>query len=157
MGPYTASKFALEALSEVLAQELKPCNIRVAIVEPGIIDTAMARSVAALDGESSSSQTRRFANFFGAALKTLAAPSIIADAICGIVESGTWQLRHPTGPDAQPFLDWRAAMADEQWVDWGALDDENWYRRVQSDFGIDARPRLKCNADIGERGLSPAP
>jgi NAD(P)-dependent dehydrogenase (short-subunit alcohol dehydrogenase family) len=140
MGPYTASKFALEALSEVLAQELKPCNIRVAIVEPGIVDTAMARGVATFDGHSSYPQTRRFAHFFGAALKTPAAPAIIAEAIRQIVESGTWQLRHPVGPDALPFLNWRSAMADEQWVDWGALDDEDWYRRVQNDFGLDARP-----------------
>ena len=27
------------------------------------------------------------------------------------------------GPDAEPFLQWRASMNDEQWVDWGAADD----------------------------------
>src|SRR5438105_13699974 len=32
MAPYTASKFALEALSEALAQEMKTFNVRVAIV-----------------------------------------------------------------------------------------------------------------------------
>ena len=56
-----------------------------------------------------------------------------------IVESKTWQLRHPVGPDALPFLSWRKAMSDEEWVNWGALDDEAWYDRVQADFGLDAR------------------
>lgn len=141
LAPYTASKFALEALSEVLAQEVKPFNIRVAIVEPGIIDTAMSRRVAATPGQSHYPQARRFANFFSTVLKTPASPSIVADVIRGIVESESWQLRHPAGPDGKPFLDWRAGMTDEQWVDWGALDDDAWYSRVQKDFGIDARPK----------------
>jgi NAD(P)-dependent dehydrogenase (short-subunit alcohol dehydrogenase family) len=39
MGPYAASKWAFEALSECLAQEMKAFNIRVAIVEPGAVAT----------------------------------------------------------------------------------------------------------------------
>lgn len=38
-GLYSASKFALEALSDVLRMELQPFNIRVSVVEPGPVST----------------------------------------------------------------------------------------------------------------------
>jgi NAD(P)-dependent dehydrogenase (short-subunit alcohol dehydrogenase family) len=142
LGPYTASKFALEALSETLAQELKPFNVRVAVVQPGIIETAMSRRIETVQGRSAYPQQRRFAGMFAASLKNPAPPSVVAAKVLEIADSGTWQLRHPVGPDAAPFLAWRNAMSDEQWVDWGAMDDDDWYRRVEADFGLDARPKV---------------
>lgn len=38
-GLYSASKFALESLSDVLRMELEPFNIRVSVVEPGPVST----------------------------------------------------------------------------------------------------------------------
>jgi NAD(P)-dependent dehydrogenase (short-subunit alcohol dehydrogenase family) len=38
-GPYHASKFATEAIGDVFRQELRPWGLKVAIIEPGSIDT----------------------------------------------------------------------------------------------------------------------
>ena len=139
LGAYAATKFALEALSEALAQEVRSFNIHVAIVEPGIIDTPMARHIGVAGTPSIYPQQRRNAALFTAVLKNPAPPSLVAEKVLEIAASDTWQLRHPVGPDAEPFLGWRQAMSDEQWVDFGALDDDAWYDRVKADFGVDAR------------------
>jgi len=41
MGPYGASKHALEAIAESLRHELRPAGIKVALIEPGAIKTAI--------------------------------------------------------------------------------------------------------------------
>ncbi|HEX6433076.1 MAG TPA: hypothetical protein VFZ87_02495, partial [Gemmatimonadales bacterium] len=73
-------------------------------------------------------------------LQTPRPPSLVAEKVLDIAQSGTWQLRHPVGPDSAPFIEYRKGMSDEDWVDWGALDDDAWYERVKTDFGLDARP-----------------
>ncbi len=138
LGPYAASKFALEAISESLAQEVKPFNIRVAIVEPGIIDTQMARDIGR-GGGSIYRQVNRYGGLFLASLKTPRSATIVADKMLEIAESGTWQLRHPVGPDAESFLGWRASKTDQEWIDWNAATDDEWYNAIKNTFGLDAR------------------
>src|SRR6478672_753016 len=141
LAAYSASKFALEALSEALAQEVNAFNVRVAIVEPGIIDTAMARRIERREVDAAYPQVRRFGHMFEASLDRPTPPSVVAAKIRDIIESGTQQLRHPVGPDAEGFLAWRASLNDEQWAAWGALPDDAWYERVAKDFGLDAEAK----------------
>ena len=138
LGGYAASKHALEAISEALAQEVKPFNVKVAIIEPGIINTQMASGIAINNG-SIYPHSKRFAGLFTASLKTPTPPSLVADKIFEVAENNNWKLRHPVGPDAEPFIEWRASMSDEQWVDWNAVNDEEWYKAVEQDFGLNAR------------------
>jgi NAD(P)-dependent dehydrogenase (short-subunit alcohol dehydrogenase family) len=128
--PYSASKWALEALSESLAQEVKAFGIRVAVVEPGVIATPIFGKVAESDTATNYPHRRRLMALFHAALENPASPYIVGDKIREIVDSGTWQFRHLAGPDAAGFMAWRASMTDEQWADWGAQTDEQWLASV---------------------------
>lgn len=139
--PYAASKWALEALSEGLAGEMKTFNVRVAIVEPGIIDTAMARRIGDPAADSLYPHRARFSSLFQASLKNQVPPSLVGQKILEIVASGTWQLRHPVGPNALPLLKWRSQMADEEWVDLNAGDDQSFFRRMTRDLNPDTQPK----------------
>lgn len=138
LGCYSASKFALEAISEALAQEVKPFNIRVGIVEPGIIDTDMAHKI---EQETASiyPSLKRMADLFHASLKNPTSPTLVAEKVLEFAASDSWVLRHPVGPDALPFMMWRNSMTDEEWTNRNSLSDEEWYDAVERDFGMDAR------------------
>jgi NAD(P)-dependent dehydrogenase (short-subunit alcohol dehydrogenase family) len=127
---YCASKWALEALSEGLAGEMKTFNVRVALVEPGIIDTAMARRIEDPETKSPYGQSARFAVLFANSLKTPIPPSLVAEKILEVADSDTWQLRHPVGPDALPLIHWRTQMTDEEWVDLNAGDDAAFFAKL---------------------------
>lgn len=138
LSAYSASKYAIEALTESLAQEVKPFNIRVSLIQPGIIDTKMAHDIS-VDSNSKYPQVLRFGAMFSESLKQPTPPSLVANTMLEIVDGDSWQLKYPVGPSALPFLGWRASMTDEQWVDWNAQTDEEWYNAVQSTFGMNVR------------------
>ena len=137
---YAASKWALEAMSEVLAQEVKRFGILVALVEPGVIATPIFAKAKQREWGVYYPQPRRMMALFKASLQNPTPPSVVAHKIVGIVQSGDATLRHPAGPDANGFLSWRASMTDEQWIAWGGAEsDEEWLRNMKRDLGLDIR------------------
>jgi NAD(P)-dependent dehydrogenase (short-subunit alcohol dehydrogenase family) len=143
MSAYCASKFAMEAMSDALAAEVKAHNIRVAIVEPGVVETPIFDKHGDPSANSPYPQARRQNALFNAFLQNPASPFVVGELIRGIIESDSWQLRYPAGPDAAGFMAWRAGLSDENFVQlFGTADDEAWAAYIHSTFGVDVRPYL---------------
>ena len=126
--PYCASKWALEALSEGLACEMKSFGVRVALVEPGIIDTAMAQRISRSESSAYPHAARIAALFSSTLTNAPVPPSVVAQKVLQIAMSDTWEFRHPVGPDAMPLIAWRKGMTDEEWVDLHSADDATFQR-----------------------------
>jgi len=77
------------------------------------------------------------ARCFTASLSQPTSPYVVGEKICEIVESAGWQLRYPVGPDAEPFLKWRASKIDEEIVQLGGATDDEFKSIVKREFGLD--------------------
>jgi NAD(P)-dependent dehydrogenase (short-subunit alcohol dehydrogenase family) len=120
-GPYAASKFALEAASEVLAQEVRRFGIRVVIVEPGVILTPIFLKVRREPDLTSpyADFVVRAGRFFLAQLQDAKPPGLVAEVIDEALDADPPRLRWPVGPYAKEMINGRQAMTDEEWVDIG--------------------------------------
>src|SRR5260221_11558395 len=96
---YSASKWALEALSECLAQEMRAFNVRVAIIEPGVIATPIFSKLKPLPKDSPYPHARRQRALYAASLTKPTSPYIVGELIRNIVAADSWQLSYPLGPD----------------------------------------------------------
>jgi NAD(P)-dependent dehydrogenase (short-subunit alcohol dehydrogenase family) len=134
---YAASKWALEAMSECLAQEMRAFNVRVAIVEPGVIATPIFSKARPLPTDSPYPHARRQRALIAASLAQPTSPYVVGEKICQIVDSDSWQLRYPVGPDAEPVLKWRASKTDEEIVQLGGASDEEYKMIAKREFGLD--------------------
>ena len=137
LAPYAASKFALEALSECLAQEMRAFNVRVAIVEPGVIATPILTKEHPIPAGGPYPHARRTTALLAAIRANRTPASVVGDLIRDIVDGESWQLRYPAGPDAAPALKGRRSKTDEQVVAEAAESDDEFVARVKREFGLD--------------------
>jgi len=140
-GAYSGSKFAVEGMSESLAQEMGAFGVRVAVVEPGIIATPMAlANLPVCKPGSAYPHGARMRQFYAATPTDGPPPAVVAEAIADIIDGKITAFRVPVGPDAAPFLGLRARMTDEAWIAMSdTLDDDTWYERFKAVSGMDLR------------------
>lgn len=118
---YAGSKFALEAASEALAQEVRRFGIRVAIIEPGVVQTRLhEKGNDEPDPKSPYHEfTLRGSRLFDALLRNPSPPELVAKTIQYAIETNQPKLRYLVGEDARKWAAGRQAMTDEEWVDAG--------------------------------------
>ena len=132
MAPYCASKWALEAASEALAVEIAPFGVRIAIVEPGAIMTAIWSKT---DVTPPTGPYKFIRNRLGAAVMAdLMHPSTadeVADCIAEAISTDTPRLRLLVGRGAERNVTQRRGWSDAEWVDmWNAADNDEFVRTL---------------------------
>ena len=138
--PYVASKWALEGLSEGLAQELAPFGIRVAIVEPGVTKSAIfAKNIDAPNStDAYDAHYRRMFQFYAAGMANATDPFEVGRVIEHAITTDEPQLRYPVsggGPELSALHD---RISDRDWLELGMLeDDADYIARFREIFGID--------------------
>jgi NAD(P)-dependent dehydrogenase (short-subunit alcohol dehydrogenase family) len=138
-GAYAASKFAVEALSECLAQEMKPFGVRVVLVEPGIILTPILGKAGPPPKDSPYPNTRRFGAMFMAAMPNGSSPFAVGDLIAEIAAGDSDQLRYRVGCLADEILTWRESVSDEAFIAAVGGSDADYAAAVKAGVGLDIK------------------
>jgi NAD(P)-dependent dehydrogenase (short-subunit alcohol dehydrogenase family) len=145
-GHYAASKHALEAASESLAQEVLGFNVRIAIIEPGIVRTAIFDK----GRKDSNGQTPdRLTEYYDMHRRRLRAcarkqlqnptmPEEVAETIEFAMLNDQPQLRYRVGELAHVYIEGRQRMTDEAWVEIGQpMTDDEYYDVMLRNLGVD--------------------
>jgi NAD(P)-dependent dehydrogenase (short-subunit alcohol dehydrogenase family) len=141
--PYVASKYALEGVSEGLAQELAPFGIRVVIIEPGVTKSAIfAKSVDAPNATGAyDAPYRRMFQFYAAGIAQATDPFEVAQVIHHAVTTDEPKLRYAMSWGGRELVEGRARIDDADWVALGAIpDDDEYYARFEDLFGLRIAP-----------------
>ena len=118
---YTASKTALNALSESLAVEVTPFGIRVVSIEPGFFKTEISThhsETVEPASEVYQADLRWVGSFIDAGVNGGANPVVVAEAIVAAACDPATRLHTPVGDDAAMYLGLLDEVGSfEEWVD----------------------------------------
>ena len=135
---YSASKWAMEGLSEALAQEMAEFNVKVAIIEPGCVLTPIwGKGSLPTEPSPYLKSLQRLGRFFEFGLRRPAMPTDVASAIAHAIESDKPHFRYPVGPDAVESVAARAKVSDDEWIAANCLQGEAFSDRWLELVGVD--------------------
>jgi NADP-dependent 3-hydroxy acid dehydrogenase YdfG len=139
VGIYSATKFALEAISEALAQEVKPLGIKVTIIEPGSSRTNFSsRALSTL-----SHQINDYAQTSGKIVQRLQErdgkqpndPAKAAAAMIQVVESDNPPLRLALGEDSVSLITQKLESMKAELEAWKDVSMSTAFEEVKASVG----------------------
>jgi len=139
-GAYSGSKFAVEGLSEILCQEMWSFGGRVAVIEPGLVKTAILGKMLGDEEEVQSHypSVARLRAYYKAGEADAAEPEEVWHAIQKFLDSDDGTLRHPVGKDVVGVLPMRHQMSDEDWNNVCTIqDDDEWRAMMKATYDLD--------------------
>jgi len=138
-GHYSAVKHALEAISEVLAQEVQAFGIRVAVVEPGVVVTPIFTKAKRFADPASpyAMHVHRLLLFYQMQMKAPSQPLDVAGVIFEAVTTKEPRLRYLVGDDAERLVTGRRQLSDEEYVETGRpMSDEKYLELMRERYGF---------------------
>jgi len=123
-GAYSASKFALEAMSNALRLELSPFNVQVILIQPGYIVTGIQEAAMSLSESYLQNTTSPYAALYSSFLKNMTSsraasettPEDCARIVLQAIESPRPKIRYPVTRLAT-FAKWSRKLLSDRAVD----------------------------------------
>lgn len=107
---YLSTKWALEGFMESLQYELKPFNIRIKNIEPGVINTAFGHAVEFVSNANYDHYAIPAQANMSASMQKGSDPSVVAKTVWTAAQDQSWRLRYVTGAGASFLLTLRRLL-----------------------------------------------
>jgi NAD(P)-dependent dehydrogenase (short-subunit alcohol dehydrogenase family) len=138
---YSASKWALEGLSENLAHDLSPFGIRVSLIEPGVTRTAiLGKNNTVPENPDYESTYARMLDMYMEGIEANVRPEEVSKTILDCIESTSQQMRWPVAWGAESMINARqdGSISDQEWAQLGSLvdDQQEWMASFKRAFNL---------------------